>query len=276
MARYEDGKVTLVQDGKDVETLSWDVPNERETLMRYADGGKWKLDNDDKITSWKNSAEALEKNKDTYDKVIGIAGRLQRIKNGEETADALVAELEAEGIQLTQKQIEGIDEDDLDPVTKKLTDEMKKMSGTIKTLEAKLSQNELGLFNTQTVKASEELVNKYSGKNGYPKYDQKDIDSYINKNGDRGIWHPDVKKQFELIYKDINEDKILKAERELGGMTEAQRKKIIEDAQGIRGGGAGIEPTPFKPVPGDRNMDAAAKAILENMEATGQSLEIED
>jgi len=276
MARYEDGKVTLVQDGKDVETLSWDVPNERETLMRYADGGKWKLDNDDKITSWKNSAEALEKNKDTYDKVMGIAGRLQRIKNGEETADALVAELEAEGIQLTQKQIEGIDEDDLDPVTKKLTDEMKKMSGTIKTLEAKLSQNELGLFNTQTVKASEELVNKYSGKNGYPKYDQKDIDSYINKNGDRGIWHPDVKKQFELIYKDINEDKILKAERELGGMTEAQRKKIIEDAQGIRGGGAGIEPTPFKPVPGDRNMDAAAKAILENMEATGQSLEIED
>lgn len=277
MARFEDGKVTLVMDGEDVDTFDWNNEDDRKELLRRADQGTWSMKNKDKIKSWQATAEEYTKNKDQIALALNFANQLDRIKNGHESPDGFIEQLEKYGIKITDKQAKDFDDGDLDPVSEKLLKKIELLEGKVTKYEKNSLNTESVLFNNQSEAAHKENQSMFSAKPGYPKYDPSEIEDYMVKNGENAIYHPDVKKQYQLIYKEINETKILEAERLYGGLSEAERKAKIKEAQGEKGGGGnGVKPKPYKPVPGDRNYDAAAKAVLEEMKSSGKSFIVED
>ena len=275
MARIEEGKVTLVMDDKDVGTLDWNDPEDQKRMLRLMDQGKWKETNDKDIQGWKKTAEQIEDNKASYDEVMKIAGRLERIKAGTEDPAVLVAELEASGIKLTKKEEKEFEEGELDDVSKKILTEMKALKTELGELKNKSSLSEQTIFNNEEKVAIDNLEKKFDGKNGYPKFSQSDVEAYIKKNGDNSIYHPDIEKQYQLIYKDINEEKILEAERNKG-LSPKERQERIKQAQAEKGSSTDIKKDSFSPVHGDKQYDAAAQAMLDDMNATGKSLIIED
>lgn len=275
MARYEDGKVTLIMDNKDVETLSWENEDDRAKILRYADKGLWNDKHGDEIKSWKEQAEEYEANKEKVKTAQNFVSQLVAIKNGADPKDFL-ANLEKEGIYLTKKEKDDFNKDDLDPVTQKLLDKIDGLEKEVSSFKQSSVKTESTIFNQQEKVAISELEKKYDG-SFYPKYEQKDVDAYMKKYGENSIYHPDIKKQYELIYKEIHEKDILKAERTYGGLSEEERKRKIKDAQGIKdGGGAGVEPKKFTPKLNDRDYDNAAQAALEKFKRDGKSVIIDD
>lgn len=275
MALYKDGKITFVENDKEVETIDWNNDEERNKALRYLDQGRWKFNHDDQITSWKKDADEYNKNKDLINQTLGFAKRLQNIKEGKEDPDVFIKELESKGIKLTKKEKEEFDDDNLDPVSRKLLEEIHGLKWKIEKFEQSSTQAESIQFDIQMKTAHSNLLKKYDGKIG-PKYDPKEIEDYYDKNGENSIYHPDVEKQNELVYWELHREDILKAERKLSGMSEAEREKLRADAQGLKGGGDGVESKPFTPVKGDTNLDAALKAVMDDMKASGRSLVTDD
>lgn len=276
MARFEDGKVTLIMDNKDVETLDWNLEEDRAKILRYADNGYWSSQNKDNIQSWRKTAEDYEKNKDLVDKALGFANRLERIKAGQEEPEGFIADLEKYGIKLTKEEKKEFNDDDLDPVTEKLLAKIDGLEKKLGKFEQSSMNTEATIFNNQSDAAHKELADWTKGKAGYPKYDPTEIEDYMRKNGENAIYHPDVKKQYQLIYKDIHEDKILEAERSFSGLSKEERLAKIKEAQGEKGSNGELNKKPFKAVHGDRNYDAVGKAVLDEMKASGKSFIIED
>jgi len=276
MARFEDGKVTLVMDGEDVETLDWNQEEDRAKILRLADSGQWATTNKDNIKSWQKTAEEYEKNKTLVDQALGFANRLERIRSGQESPDGFVADLEKHGIKLTKTQELSFEEGELDPITEKLLAKIDGLETKLGKFEQSSLNNESLIFNTQSDAAHKDLAEFYKGKSGYPKYDQKEIDGYLTKNGENSLYHPDIRKQYQAIYKEINEEKIFEAERKFNGTSEAERKAKLNAAQGIKGGAGIIDPKPFKATHGDFNYDKAAQAVLDEAKAEGKSFIIED
>lgn len=273
MARFEDGKVTLIMDGKDVETLDFNNEEDRAKILNLADQGLWSSENKDKIKEWRKSAEEYEKNKGVVQKAIGFAQRLDRIRQGLESGDQFLADLEKEGIRLTKKEKTDFDDGELDPVTEKLYKKIEALENQVKSSSV---NNDAATFRLQSEAAHKDLSTEIKGKFGYPKYDPDEIDNYLRVNGENAPYHSDIKKQYRLIYNEIHEGEILKAVAKYSGMSESERLEKIKVAQGLKGGGGEIAPKPFKAVTGDRDYNAAARAMLEDARASGRSFITED
>ncbi len=276
MARFsEDGKVTTIMDGQEVETLDWNNEEDRKKIGVLLDQGRWADSNKDKIKGWRKDAEELEANRDKVQMALGFARRLDGLRNGTEDTEKFITDLKNEGIdlKLTKSDLDDLDDGDTDPVTRKL---MEKIESLEKKIETSSLNTEAETWKLHSSAAHKDLASKFSGKNGYPKYNAAEIDDYLVKNGGNSIFHPDVNKQYELIYQDLNREKILEAERTYGGLSEPERLKKIKEAQGVRGGGGDIQPGSFKSEGMDRDYDKSAQSALDSARASGKSFTIED
>jgi len=221
----ETGKVTFKYEGDVVDELDWNIPGDREKIVQRAHRGIMYDKNADKF-------HAAVKRNDDFDKVMEEAG------TSDEALAQLVGTIEGYiGRKLTVEEKVDIQDDvntdelSTNPVIKKLSEQLDQLNERIK------KGDERDLYE-KIDSTNKKLMDKYDGSNGYPKFEVKAVQKFIDENQ---FFLPDIAKNYEEAYLSLNREAIYEVERKGATDKETQRKKDIDDARSPKGGPGGIQ-----------------------------------
>jgi len=210
----QDSKVVFKYQGEVVDELDWNVPADREKIVQRAHRGIMY----DKVA---DDLHAAKKERDTWE------GLLEGAKSDPEKLTQLVGMIEGYiGKPLTEKQVAELHDDaytdDLstNPVVKKLQAELNAMKEQTEKAQAAAVSQEIQRIHKN-------LMVKYDGSSGLPKYEVDEVEKYIT---DNSFYLKNIDENYEQAYFMLNKDKILAAER----------KKALEDNKKLKVGDDGI------------------------------------
>ena len=196
--------VELVYDGEVVDTLELpaDIPEEVKTKIKQG-MEKGLLYNKKMHDIAKNEKDAAE-----WRKLQGLA---VDVKLGKVDPAQIVEQFKEIGIDLNKKEKKQVEDEDYDLMDDKVQSKIAELETKLKSFEQREQERKASELASEMDSAHSQYKGKYDGKNGWPKYDPKDIDKFIEENN---FYMPDVRKNFEAAYFEMNKDAILKAEQE--------------------------------------------------------------
>lgn len=199
---------------------------------------------------------------------------LEGAKDDPEKLQQLVGMIEGYiGKPLTQSQrndiMDDLNDGNAPPVVNKVIEELK---NEIKQLKTKTSQYEQIQLGKEIEVAHEKNSEYYKGKDGYPVYDPKEVEEYLQKHP---IYTPDTVENYRLAYEMLHKEKIEEANKNLWINTEKNRKTTIDKNRREHGDSLADVNKKEDNIAG-KSWDDLANDILSDMKSKGHTLEVNE
>lgn len=206
----------------------------------------------------------LKKQNETWNQMLDGA------KNDDEKLQQLVGMLEGYvGRPLTKAEKEDLSDG---AGSAQESDVVQKLMKEITELKTKTDNFEKIQLGREVQSAHLENKKFYEGKDGFPVYDPKEVEMYLEKNP---IYTPDITKNYRIAYEQMHAEKIEEAKKTHWVNSEKNRKDTIDKNRTESGDGVANTP-PKDDIVSGMSWDDAAKAILEDVKSSGKSLVTDD
>ncbi len=247
-------KIDFKYQGEVVESLDPEVPEEMEQIVALGHKGIRMNKVDNEFAENKKQLEYWN-------------GMLANAKNDPEAKQLLVDKIESHiGQPLTEQEketiIDNFDGSEIVSGLKKEIEDLKK--------ETKQNRDiQVG----QEIKAAHAMNEEaYKGKDGYPVYDKKAIEEYLQKNP---IYTPDITRNYQIAYEEMHKEAIEEAKKTHWVNSEKGRKQTIKNAK-TEDGSSIVDTPPKEDVVAGKSWDDLANEHLAETKKSGESLMIDD